>query len=270
MIYTDGSASGGTRKGGAAAFVTRGSPLQPNVVTTSKTKGRTFTSSNEEEAAAMESALSWTLTNANHHSIIFLFWTDSKSLSEALISSHPRTFSIHNSINSISSSIFIQWIPGHSPIPDNDLADKAAKEATTIATDTILSISLSSSIQVINETIRDAPPIDKRVASLYKHRRVARDAKQISNRKDDVLIARLQSGHHPSLKQYLHRLDPSQDPACTNCCQEEQDLLYWLCDCPALMTVRQLWCHQGSLEWLATLPGDVVVCARKTLVNPDP
>ena len=270
MIYTDGSASGGTRNGGAAAFVTRGSPLQPNVVTTIKIKGRTFTSSNEEEAAAMESALSWTLTNANHHSIIFLFWTDSKSLSEALISSHPRTFSIHNSINSISSSIFIQWIPGHSPIPDNDLADKAAKEATTIATDTILSISLSSSIQVINETIRDAPPIDKRVASVYKHRRVARDAKQISNRKDDVLIARLQSGHHPSLKQYLHRLDPSQDPACTNCCQEEQDLLYWLCDCPALMTVRQLWCHQGSLEWLATLPGDVVVCARKTLVNLDP
>ena len=39
------------------------------VVTTIKTKGRTFTSSYEEEAAAMESALSWTLANANHHSI---------------------------------------------------------------------------------------------------------------------------------------------------------------------------------------------------------
>ena len=160
--------------------------------------------------------------------------------------------------------------PGHSPIPDNDLANKAAKEATTIATDTILSISLSSSIQVINETIRDAPPILKPVASVYKHRRGSPDAKQINNRKDGVLIARLQSAHHPSLNQYLHRLDPSQDPACPNCCQEEQDLLYWLCNCPALMTVRQLWCHQGSLEWLATRPGDVVVCARKTLVNLDP
>ena len=39
------------------------------VVTTIKTKGRTFTSSYEEEAAVMESALSWTLTNTNHHSI---------------------------------------------------------------------------------------------------------------------------------------------------------------------------------------------------------
>ena len=112
VAYIDGSASGGTRNGGAAAVVTRRSPLQPDVVTIIKTKGRTFTSSCEEEAAAMESALTWTLTNANHHSLTVLFCTDNKSLCEALISSHPRTFSIHNSISSISSSIFIQWIPG--------------------------------------------------------------------------------------------------------------------------------------------------------------
>ena len=89
VIYTDGSASGGTKNRGAAAVVTRRSPLQPDVVTTIKTKGRTFISSYEEEAAAMESALYWTLTNANHHSITVFFCTDSKSLCEALISSHP-------------------------------------------------------------------------------------------------------------------------------------------------------------------------------------
>ena len=85
VIYTNGSASGGTKNSGAAAVVTRGFPLQPDVVTTIKTKGQTFTCSYEEEAAAMESALSWTLTNANHHLITVLFCTDSKSLCEALI-----------------------------------------------------------------------------------------------------------------------------------------------------------------------------------------
>ena len=65
VIYTDGFASRGTRNGGAAAVVTTGSPLGPEVVITIKTKGRTFTSSFKEKAAAMESALSWTSTNAN-------------------------------------------------------------------------------------------------------------------------------------------------------------------------------------------------------------
>ena len=153
--------SRGTRNGSAAAIVTR-------VVTTIKTKGITFTSSYEEEAAVMESALSWTFTNANHQSIILLICIDSESLCEAFISSHPWTFSIHNSIISISSSIFIQWILVYYAIPGNDIANKAAKKTTSIATNRILPTSLSSSIQVINDTISDTPPTHERVDSIYQ------------------------------------------------------------------------------------------------------
>ena len=156
-------------------------------------------------------------------------------------------------------------------IPDKDLADKADKEATTIATNTILSISMSSSIQVINDTVCDAPQTHERVAAVYHHQRVSRDTKQVNNRKDDVLLTRLRSGHQPSLKQYLRRLDSSQDPICPNCYLEEKDLHHWLCECPASITMRLrvFGFHQGSLEWLATRPGDVVAYARKTLVNLD-
>ena len=101
------------------------------------------------------------------------------------------------------------------------------------------SIYLSISIQIISKTIRDAPPTHERVAAVYKLRNVPRDVKQITNSRDDVLIARLRSGHQPSLKQYLHRLDPSQDPICPNCHEEEQDLVHWLYNCPALLSARQ-------------------------------
>ena len=52
----------------------------------------------------MESALCWKCTNVNHHSFTVLFCIDSKSLCEALISSHPRTFpSVPSHIQSLSS-----------------------------------------------------------------------------------------------------------------------------------------------------------------------
>ena len=96
------------------------------------------------EAAAMESTLIWTSANANHPSITILFCRDSKSVCGALISN--SRISIHNSISSISYPIFTQCFA----IPANELADKATKEATTNATNTILPVSFSSSIQVIN------------------------------------------------------------------------------------------------------------------------
>ena len=118
-----------------------------------------FTSSYEEKAAAMEFVLTWKSTNVNHSSITILFCTN-----EAIISSNLCTSLIHNVINSILPSIFIQGITGYSAIPDNALANKAAKEATFIAPNNIIPVSFTNSLHVTNEMIRDNPPTQKSVA----------------------------------------------------------------------------------------------------------
>ena len=70
-------------------------------------------------------------------------------------------------------SIFIKWISGHSAIAGNELAGKVAKEASTIVTNTILPISFSSSIQVINEIIHDDPPTHERVVQVHQHQKAS-------------------------------------------------------------------------------------------------
>ena len=270
-IYTDGSASAGTRNGGATAIVSMGSPTQPTVVNTIKIKGRAFTSSYEEKITAMEAALQWTYTNANSVQTSILICTDSQSLCETLSSCNPRTASIRQCVSSISSSIFIQWVQGHSNIPGNHLADRAAKEATTIEPDAIHPTPLSCVFQVINELIRDGPPSHARTSEIYQHHKTSTDLQQIKSHRDNVLITRIRSGHHLSLKARHHRIDLAIDPTCPLCQQAEHILQHWLLECPEGDDIRQrvFGNHQGSLKWLATRPGDVIAFARKTLADLD-
>ena len=59
VIYTDGSRKAGIENGGAAAVVTQGNASNPIILETLKDKGRTLTSSCEEEKAALKLAMKW-------------------------------------------------------------------------------------------------------------------------------------------------------------------------------------------------------------------
>ena len=151
------------------------SPTQPTVESAIKIKCEVFTSFYEEEIAAMEAALQWISTNTSSVQTSILIWTGSQSLCEALSWCSPRTTSISQWISFISSSTFIQWVPGHLNIPGNKLADRAVKETTTIESGTIHSTPVSCTFQVINDLVFDDPPSHGRTNQLYQHRKTSTD-----------------------------------------------------------------------------------------------
>ena len=97
-------------------------------------------------------------------------------------------------INECPAHVSIQWIPGHSNIPGNELADAEAKKATTEA-EPNRAVSMKGIMPVIKEIVRDEEIQHARIKESYSAKSARKD-KEISNRKDQVLIARLRTGHH--------------------------------------------------------------------------
>ena len=153
VMYTDGSATGGTRMGGAAAVITEGAPEEPTELHTIEKKGALITCSYEEEVEAMEEAATWIAENCNQKTKIMIC-TDSLSLCMAMKSLNPETDEIRETLQLHTGNIVMQWVPGHSNIPGNDLADNAAKRATNLL-ETPRPITYRSACMQIKKTFTD-------------------------------------------------------------------------------------------------------------------
>jgi hypothetical protein len=79
---------------------------------------------------------------------------NSKQLSIKVLGTSPALDDLRAKINYIRAHIVIQWIPGHCNIPGNDLADLAAKSATTIQGENP-GISYASICTLIKEKTKD-------------------------------------------------------------------------------------------------------------------
>ena len=123
-IYTDGSASGETKMGGASMVVTKGDAESPQPIDKVMVKGALFTCSYEEEVQAMPEATAWIRTNCTGEESI-LICSDSHSLCMALGNHNPETEGIRYNLRDHIGKINIQWIPGHADVPGKDMADEA-------------------------------------------------------------------------------------------------------------------------------------------------
>ena len=220
--------------GGAAVVVTEGNPEQPNVIHTIESKGSLYTCSYEEEVQALKDAANWVVENAEDTPVMIC--TDSQSLCKALQSFNSETDSIRETLKDYKSTITIQWIPGHSNVPGNDLADAAAKSASGLLAPS-RPITYRSACMQIKRTFQDDIK-HARVRDVYRDYKIENE-REIKSRKDQVTLAQIRSGKHLAFNKYKHKLDGSVSKLCPRCSEEDHTLEHWFLRCPGTLQARQ-------------------------------
>ena len=153
----------------------------------------------------------------------------------------PKTlWQIGQVLPSLSCSIRLQWIPGHSCLRENDAADELARRGALLAHSAI-PCSLSRLISRIHSRLildwrhtvlskffnTQVPSISTEELVLPRHAR-------------GVLISRLRcNGHSLLLGPYLSRIGRIENPSCSACGHSSQDTSHLILHCPATDSLRR-------------------------------
>ena len=268
IIYTDGSASKGRLDGGAAAVVTIGDAEEPITVDTLTERGRALTCFYEEEACAMLLATNWIAEHCSQTTKI-LICTDSKSLCQKLLGNSIEVTDLRQQILDTPGVITIQWVPGHSDIPGNELADAAAKEATLLPS-AQGAISYASARAFIKQTIVDGPFTHPRPNRAYAGKSKKQEDR-LTTREDQVLLARLRTGKLKNFCSYQSLLDKgATSPECPLCQTSDHTLEHWLMECEgtAEAAFRVYGFRPSHLGVMSERTKETVAYARATLLTP--
>lgn len=184
-----------------------------------------------------------------------VLFSDSKATLLAIISNGPPSnhhiVEIHNllrCLKSIGTKVTLVWVPSHTGIHGNEMADQLAADECSSPTGNRIFNKLTASenlsafqktwslewIQRLKQCIKPS------VQVVTKIRRI--DWFFAKDRRTSICLHRLRSGHN-SLNKFRNRIDPECDPLCRRGCEEVEDAQHVLIDCPALENPRRILKH---------------------------
>ena len=171
---------------------------------------------------------------------------------------------ISNALDDVTCKTIWQWLPGHSDVEGNELADQAAKRATN-GDDEPRPVTIRAIRAEICNLVPEHPPTHSRTIDVYSKWRMSAE-KEVVTRADQVYLARLRSGHHPDLMATKMRLKITETAECPRCGYEEENVVHWL-SCPGTMAARMEIFGKTELELsvLTEFPKESIALARKTI-----
>ena len=145
-----------------------------------------------------------------------LVCTDSQSALSALregdVKGHTILVRLYRRLYASPHDFVFQWVPGHCGLPGNERADEEAGKAAgdnSLDTSNQTPISYQVAKALLRARVKDPLPVHLRTREVYE----AGEPRRILLRRDEeVLLARLRSGHSTHLSAFRARLNPALDP----------------------------------------------------------
>lgn len=242
-LYTDGSHSPTLPSTAAAVYL-------PATATCKTWRLPAVTDVLTAELFAILQALTLLHTTLRQHPRAVIY-TDSLSSLHLILSRHPPTST--NIVHTIQQTllhlttqgweIVLQWVPSHTNIRGNEIADSAAKMALTEVNITPLPLPYSTAKRLISRTCHTAWDTTLRdtlrLTTMGHYRSDSSPQPWIrqTSRVLDVALTRLRLGH-TRLNAHLHRLNLAPDPYCPWCRGEEDTIQHYMIHCPRFHSHR--------------------------------
>ena len=182
--------------------------------------------------------------NTIKSAIFLLLLSDSRSVLATLSSPPPFLLSqtlwqIWQELSTLSCSIRLQWVPGHSFLPGNDTADELARWGALLAPSAI-PCSLSPIISRIHSRL--ISDWRRTVSSKYFDTQVPSISTEelVLPCHARCVLSRLRcNGHSLLLGSYLSRIGRIENSSCSACGHSSQDISHLILHCPATDSLRR-------------------------------